>query len=170
MQFSCVPSIFYCTSEIAFLFFDVFYQLSRTDFPTVHVALRIHRHALRCTGSLHFKRVRNAVQDLAVFNASDPDPSLPARVWGHSVGFGVGHIDHVVPDVDAAWATELLLLSEILPVLIEDLDAHVSPVGNKESSLGIHGKVVSPSEFSRCRSKLAIRLYELAVLSELGDA
>src|SRR5262249_62416337 len=115
-----------------FLFFPVF---SWPTLPAVYVSLRIYRYAFRCTSSLHFERIRNAVQDLAVLKTSDPDPSLPSRVWGHTVRFGVGYIDHVVTDIDAAWAAELLPLSEVLPVLIEDLNAHISPVSNKKSPL-----------------------------------
>src|SRR4029450_2533577 len=131
------------------LLFDVFRQLPRADFPAVHIALRIHGHTLGCTGSLHFERVRNAVQHFAIFNIAYPDPSLPARMWRHTVGFGVGYINHVVADVDATWATELLPLAEVVSILIEDLDSHVAPVGNKESPLPIHGNVVRASEFSR---------------------
>ena len=91
-------------------------------------------------------------------------------MWGHAVGFGIGHIDDVVPDVDAARAAELPPLSEVFSLLVEDLDAHIPPVGNKDSSLRIHGKIVRPPEFSRPRSQLTKGLYELAVLRELGDA
>src|SRR5882672_3752587 len=98
-----------CTSELALLLFNVFRELPWADFPAVHVALRIHRHALRRAGSLQFERVRNTVQDLTVFEAADPDTSLPSWVWGgHAIGFGVGYIDQVVSYVDTARATELL--------------------------------------------------------------
>ena len=49
------------------LVLDVLRQLPRADFAAVHVSFRIHRYALRGTGSLHFERVGNAVQDLTVF-------------------------------------------------------------------------------------------------------
>src|SRR5262245_36823274 len=122
-------------NERGFLLSDVLHQLSRADFPAVYVSLRIYRYTLCCTGSFHFERIRNAVQDLAVFKTSDPDPSLPSRMWGHTVRFRVGHINHVITDVDAAWAAKLLPFSEVIPVLIKNLDAHVSSVGNKKPSL-----------------------------------
>src|SRR4030095_9183121 len=124
------------------LLFDVFRQLPRADFPAVHIALRIHGHTLGCTGSLYFKRVRKAVQPFAIFNATDTYPSLPARMWRHTVGFGVGYINHVVADVDAAWATELLPLAEVVSILIEDLDSHVASVGNKESPSRSHSNAL----------------------------
>src|SRR4030095_8386249 len=55
--------------ELGFQLFDVFRHLSWADLGAVHVALRIHRYALRSTCSLHFERVRNTVQDLTVFEA-----------------------------------------------------------------------------------------------------
>src|SRR5262245_5126242 len=123
------------THERGFLLFDVLHQLSRTDFPTVYVSLVIHSYALRRTGPFHLERIRNAVQDLAVCKTSNPDSSLPPWVWGHTVRLGVGDIDHVTADVDAARAAKLLPFTEIIPVLIEDLNPHVSPVGNKELPL-----------------------------------
>ena len=99
------------------LLFDVFHQLSRADFAAVHVALGINRQTLCRASSLHFEWVGDAIEDLAVFEAADTNPSLPSRVWNHTVGFRVGHIDHVAPDVDAAWATELLPLAEVRPTV-----------------------------------------------------
>jgi hypothetical protein len=157
------------SSDLVFSLFDVFYQLSRADFSAIYVALRIHRYTFRCTGSFHFERVRNTVQDLAVFDAADPDSSFPSRMWSHSVGFGVGDIDHFVPNVDTARATELLPFAKVLSILVENLDAHVAPVGNKEPSLRIHCQIVRSAEFSRSRSQFAKGLYKFAVLRELGD-
>jgi hypothetical protein len=64
----------------------------------------------------------------------------------------------------------LFPFAEVLSILIEDLDAHVTAVGDKESSLGVQGEVVRSSEFSRPRSEFVEGLDELAVLGEPGDA
>src|SRR3989304_2815997 len=60
----------------------VFHQLSRADFRAVHVALCVHRHTLRCAGSLHFERIGTAVKNLAVLHAADPAAPLPSRMEG----------------------------------------------------------------------------------------
>src|SRR6266702_2248012 len=147
----------------------VLYQLPRADFAAVDVAFRIDGHSLRRARPLHFERVGNTVQDVAVFEASDPDASLPSRVRCNPVGFGVGHIDHVVAQGHAARATELLPFRDERAVLVEDLDAHVSTVGDKEPPLRIHGDVVRGPEFRRPRSQFAKGLDEFSVLREPGD-
>src|SRR6267154_5499511 len=120
----------YFSSRLSYV--DVLHQLPRADFTTVDVAFRVHGDALRRARPLHFERVGNTVKNLAVLEASDPDTSLPSRVRCDTVGFGVGHVEHVVAQGHAARAAELLPFRDERAVLPEDLDAHVSPVGDEE--------------------------------------
>src|ERR1700675_4987712 len=147
----------------------VSYQLPRADFAAVHIALRVHRAALRSAGPLHLERVGNAVEDVAVLDAADPDAPLPPRVRCNAVRFRVGHIDRVVPDVNAARAAELMPFGDERSVLIEDLDAHVAAVGDEEPSLRVHGEVVRRFEFDRPRAELAERFDKLAVRREFRN-
>src|SRR5882672_7641025 len=112
---------------------DVFYELSRSDFSTVHIALGIHRQTLRRAGSLQLERVGDAINDLAILQASDANASLPSGMGreGKSVRFRVGDIDHVATQIDAARTAELQPFGDEAAVLIEDLDAHVPPIGDE---------------------------------------
>src|SRR6185295_2787687 len=79
---------------------------------------------------------RNEHRHLAVFETPDPDPFEPARV--NSFGrLRVGRVDDVVPvDGQPADAAEVVVLSEKLPFLRQDLDAMVVAGGDDQAAPG----------------------------------
>jgi hypothetical protein len=72
--------------------------------------------------------------------------------------------------VDAADAAELIPRVEVLPVLVEDLDATVAAVRDEEPAARIEGERVRASELSRAVPVAAEALDELAVRRVLRDA
>lgn len=114
-------------------------------------------------------RVGNPVEHLAVLHGADTNAPQPTRVRRHAVGFRVGNVDESVADIDAARPAELLPLGDEAVVLVEDLNAHVAAVGDKEASFAIHLEVVRQPEFARAGAELAERLDISAVLGELRE-
>src|SRR5690349_4836154 len=110
------------------LFLDVTHQSLRADFSAVDVALCVSRDAFgrACARGLS-DRVGDECRHLAGPGAADADASLPAIVvLGDRLGFGIGHVEHVVlVDEDAAWTAELAPLGDKVSVLVENLDAIV---------------------------------------------
>src|SRR5689334_21613337 len=93
------------------------------------------------------------------------------RIGAAFGGFGVGAVEVIVSiDIDAAGARELCPLFEELAVLIEDLNAIVPAVADKEASLGIKGERVRHFELARAAAMAAPLLDEFAVFGELENA
>src|SRR6185369_5434527 len=93
-------------------------------------------------------RIWNERRDLAVLGVSHADTALPARM-AHGVRLRVGHIQHVIFDVEAAGPAELLPFRDKLALLIKNLDAIVIAVGDEQPSLGIEGQTVRNIELAR---------------------
>src|SRR5207249_2407648 len=83
----------------------------------------------------------------------------------------VGRVNHVVPaDGQPADAPELIVFSEKLPLLRQDLDAMVVAVGNNQPVFGIELERVRRPELARPASGLANGSAELPVPIEDGDS
>src|SRR5262249_20704398 len=108
----------------------------------------------------------------AVAHPADPDAALPAIVvLGDRLRFRIRDIDDVVPvDEHAARPAELVPLVEVVAVLIEDLDAIVLPVAEKEPAARIHRDRVRDVDLAGTGTLLAPGLDELAGPVELDDA
>src|SRR4029453_18872582 len=99
----------------------------------------------------------------------DADAALPFVVRrGDRTGFRVGTVNDVVLDVDAAQPAELIPRGQRLERLrIEDLDAVVRAIGDKQAALRIEREAVRLIEFSvEARALLAELLDELPGLVE----
>ena len=142
-------------------------KLSRPDFPAENIAHRVHGKAFGCARALHLNRIWDAVEDLAGLELADADAAEPAGVRGDTIGFRVGDVDEAVAQVDAAWAAELFPLGDEATVLLEDLDAVVAAVGNKEPPLGVHGDIVRGLELGGPGAESSEGADEFAVLREV---
>ena len=155
------------------LLLDVPLQALGSDFGAIDHALGIRRDAFGSAGRrpiLIGLGIRNEGLHRAVFGASDADPAFPAGMTSH-VRFGVGDVqDVVLVDIEAAGTAELRPLVEKLPILVENLDAVVGAVADKQTSFGIEGQRVGRIEVTRRSSFFPPRLDELAVFRELNDA
>ena len=89
---------------------------------------------------------------------------------GDAIGLGIGHVDRSVADVNATWPAELFPFGNVPSFLVKDLDAIVSPVGDKESSRSVHSKIVRSSELSRSLFEFAKGLYELTVFGKFRNS
>src|SRR5205085_5013370 len=89
---------------------DVLHQAVGTDLGAEHVALRVDRDPFGCAGGVNLlDRVRDERRHLAGPSVADADAALPADIAaGGDFGFRIGHVDHVIADVDAARTAELL--------------------------------------------------------------
>src|SRR6202034_2045666 len=96
----------------------------------------------------------NECCDFAVLDAADADALLERRI-GLFVRLRVAHINDVVADVDAARPPKLLPFGEEFTVLIENLDAVVSPVGDEQAAGGIHRQAVRHVELALRRAVMA---------------
>ena len=99
------------------------------------------------------RRRRDIELNFAVLDAAPTDSPLAARVVGilawRVLGFGVGHVKHVVfVDENPARPSELFPGTEKLSILIEDRDPAVAAVGDEESPLAIEGEHVWPLQFA----------------------
>src|SRR5262249_11165607 len=142
-------------------------EVLRPGVAGVDVAGIVDADAFQRTEGLGFL---DEARDLAVLGAAEADALLEARIE-LVTGLGVGDVDLVfLVDPDSARAAELLPLGEELAVLVEDLDAAISAVGDEQASGGIHGETMRHVEFARALAFLAPRLDELAILGELDDA
>src|SRR5882762_476431 len=107
----------------------------RPDLGAVDVALSIGRDAFGSAGGGRvLVGIRNESRHLAVLRAADPDAAFPvgARLVDRA-RLRIRHVDDVVlVDVDAARAAELRPLVDEIAVLIEDLDAVVAAVAEKQ--------------------------------------
>src|SRR4030095_4446872 len=72
--------------------------------------------------------------------------------------------------VETADTTELFPLFEKPALLVEDLDPHVSAVGDKQAPAGVERQGVRLPNLAGRRAQLAPRLDELPVFRELHDA
>src|ERR1043166_2034673 len=144
----------------------------RADFRTVDRTPRIHRDTLAGAGAprLRLRRVGNQPPERAVPGAPDPDPALPVAVRGrHPPRFGVGNVNRVAPDVDAARPAELAPHREGLPILVEDLDPVVAPVPDEEPPPGIHRQGVGLVQLARTRAPGPEGFEQPPVLVELEN-
>src|SRR5208282_349363 len=131
-----------------------------------HVAVLVGSHTLR-----HFcfwVRQSDKGGHLAVLDAADAD-TLPKRRVDFFTRLRVGDIDDVVADIDTARPAELLPFRQEFSILVENLDSAVGSVGDKQTAGGIHGETVGHVEFALCRSMVAPRFDEFAVLREFDD-
>jgi len=89
-----------------------------------HVAVLVGSDAFR-----HFRawiRRRDEGGHIAVLDAADPN-APPERRVHLFIRLRVGHVNYVIADVHAAWATELFPFRQEFSILIENLDAVVRP-------------------------------------------
>ena len=104
-----------------------------------------------------------------------PSLTLPMRVPCRNGGFTfsfdceVGHVNHVIADVHAARATELLPFCQKFSILIENLDAVVRPVGDEQASGRVHGETMGYIEFALSRTMVAPGFDEFSVLRIFND-
>src|SRR6185437_4416749 len=116
----------------------------------------------------------NVVFDRAVLGAADADAAAAARVGGTAglvLGLRIGDVEHVVfVDIDRARPTELRPLGDELAVLVENLDAAVRAVGDKDAPLTVQRDAVRHVELAGSLALLAPGLQHLAVGRELDDA
>ena len=82
----------------------------------------------------------------------------------------VDHVEHVALDEDSARAAEHVARLEVLPVLIEDLQAVVAAIGHPQAALRVEGERMRGAELAVAHADGAPRLDELAVGRELADA
>src|SRR5215208_7206568 len=113
---------------------EVLHELPRPDFPAVDVAFGVHRYPLCSTGPRQLERVRNTVEHLAVLHGANPDTSQPARIASRAVRLGIGHVDEIAPNGDPARSAELLPFGNELALLVEDLHAVITAVGDKQAT------------------------------------
>src|SRR5438093_12865354 len=102
------------------------------SFGGVDVAVRVHRHALARRALIHAVLAveRRDVPRNAVFaDRTDADAVAPVRM-GERTRLRVDHVHRVALDEDAARTAERVARLEVLPVLIEDLDAVIAAVGH----------------------------------------
>ena len=130
------------------LFLHVFVYFFRLNRGRVNIAVAVNGDAFRRRKFRITDRWRRDVEpDFAVLDAAAADSSFAARVIGiltRSIfGFGIGDVKHVVLiDENPTGPPELFPGAEKFPFLIEDRDAAVAPVGNKEPPLAIEGEHV----------------------------
>src|SRR5262245_43226412 len=127
----------------------VFGQSSYCNLRAIHVTGGIHSHAFSCS-SLGTCRLMtgNKEADFAVLRASNPHAFLPTRMAG-GAGFRVDRIQRVVfVDVNPADAAELLPLRQKFSILVEDLEAHIPAIGNKQAPSRIERESMWCAEFA----------------------
>src|SRR5580704_8282212 len=115
---------------------------------------------------------RDEVFDRAVLGAADADAAATAGVGGAAgiLGLRVGDVDHIVlVDERRARPAELLPFGEELAVRVEDLDAGVDPIGDKDPALGVERDAVRLVELTRAGALAAPDLEDRAVGRELDD-
>src|SRR5215813_5544784 len=112
--------------------FDVFRQPSHGVFCAIHVAVNIHCHAFSsCTFGSIGLMPGNEKHDVAVLGTSDSDTLSPARVV-RRVRLRIDGIEDVTAvNVKSANTAELFPFFEKPTLLVEDLDSHVSSIGDK---------------------------------------
>ena len=88
------------------------------------------------------------VPDLS--RAGTPDPqSLPPAGIVVVVGLGIDGIENVIViDEEPTDPAELVPGVEVRPLLIEDLDPAIAPVGHEQASLRVHGEGVGGPELA----------------------
>src|SRR4030095_15909049 len=145
-------------------------DLPRPYLAPVHIAFRIDRGAFRVARARELERVGYAIEDFPVAQVADADTTQPSGIASAAVRLGVSYVNEIVADVNAARTAELLPFGDECAVLIENLHAIVSAIGNVQPSPCIHGDVVRCPELDRSRAELAERLDELAVARELRDS
>src|SRR5438552_13166816 len=157
-------------------FLNVFVHLFRLDRGGVDRSIAVCRDTFwRRELRIGDGRRRDIKLNFAVLDAASTDSPLATGVVGvlawRVLGFGVGHVEHVVlVDENPAWPSELFPGAEKLSILIEDRDPAVAAVGDKESPLTVEGKHVRALEFSVARDQIAEGLDELSVLVVLHNA
>src|SRR5882757_8547506 len=137
-----------------------------------NIARGVHRDAFGgAGGGCLFRRVRNEGGHDGIADAADPDAALPSvMVLRHRFRFGIGDIDGVVlVDEDAARPAELRPLVDEVAVLVEDLDAVVAAVAEKQPSLRIHRERMRTVHLAGACALLAPGLDEGAVFGKLHD-
>src|SRR6185503_13004939 len=93
---------------------NVLHQLPRPHLPAVHIADRIHCHALGRAGALHLERIGDAVEHPPARRLADADAALPAGVGRDAVRLGVGDVHKSAAQRDAARPPVLLPLAEVV--------------------------------------------------------
>src|SRR5579883_321774 len=132
---------------------DVFLYILGTDLGAIDIPFGVRGDALgiardgRAIGGVGDERGHGAIA-----RAADANAALPSRVMAVTFligGFGVGHVDHVVAvDVDSAGARELLPFGEKSAVLVENLNAVIGAVADKEAAARIERKGVGHFELA----------------------
>ena len=98
------------------------------------------------------------------------DPyALPKRWVQFFIRLRVGHVNYVIADVHAAWATELFPFRQEFSILIENLDAVVRPVCNEQAARRVHGESMGYIEFALSRTMVAPGFDEFSVLRIFDD-
>src|SRR5262245_9103653 len=110
-------------------------------------------------------RVGDEVMHLAGARAPNADAAPPSGIAvAHRFRFRVCDLEYVVAvDVDAARPAELLPLGDVAAVLVENLDAVVVAVADKQPPLRIHRQRMGDIELARACALFAPGLDELAV-------
>ena len=142
------------------LVLDVFRHAPQLCFRRVDIAGGVDGDAFPhgAIGRIRRHVGRNEHRHFPVFETPDPDPPLPARVnpFGR---LRVGRVDDVVPvDGQPAGAAEVVVFTDELPILRQDLNAMVVAIGDNQPALGIELERVRRPELARPCSGLADRL------------
>src|SRR5690606_41588435 len=115
-------------------------SIARGRRPRRYVAVAVRVHGDPCTRHAVTRAAvrlpgRNEALDPGAIDVTDADTIAPVDVT-HRVGLGVDGVDHVlIGDEDVADPPVHIPGIEVVPLLIEDLDPVVPPVGDPEATL-----------------------------------
>ena len=151
------------------------HPLHRPYFSGVDVALGVsghsftHRPAAAHAGCSRRGVLRDEIPDLSRPGATDPKTLSPAGIVV-GAGLRIDRVEHVVVvDEEPTDPAELIPGVKVIPLLIEDLDPPIAPVGHEQPSLRVHRERVRSAELAIPVTPLAETHDEGPVRSELGD-
>src|SRR5690606_13128495 len=152
------------------------YALNGTDFAGVDIAVLVDGDAFPNGAVASHDRgtlgnmLGNEIVDFTGAGTSHTQPLAPARVVV-LIGFRVDGIEHVVViDEHAADTAELIPGIQVVAFLVEDLDAAVATIRNKQTALGVHRQCVRRTHLAVLVAPLTPALDESAIWRVFGDA